>query len=144
MPSDGPFPALCFPPLAPCGAGLWSQQAVVSEGMSSLLMLPFGLAGADLGTLEQIEAAMMWLDQMEADSISQGQQPAQHPCCGHCGGGEEGEDVGLLLALRRALPVAAMEQSVAAARSMQEHLQTHWMNPTLHPCTSHRSPPPHL
>lgn len=61
MPSDGPFPALCFPPLAPCGAGLWSQQAVVSEGLSSLLMLPFGLAGADLGTLEQIEAAMMWL-----------------------------------------------------------------------------------
>lgn len=81
----------------------------MSEGMSSLLILPFGLAGADLGTLEQIEAAMMWLDQMEADSISQGQQPAQHPCCGHCGGGEEG-DVGLLLALRRALPVAAMEQ----------------------------------
>lgn len=62
-----------------------------------------------MNALEQIEATITWLEQTrEADSISQGQQPAQHPHRSHRSGGEEAEDVGLLLTFRRILPVAAI------------------------------------
>lgn len=98
--------------VVPAGCDIWRDVQLIGAPLQS-----------GCGTLVEIGATITWLEPTkEAGSISQGQQPAQHPCSGQSGGGEEGEDAGLLLAFGRVLPaIKGTEQSLAAARSMQEH-----------------------